>query len=135
MLFGVVYIYILKQNYEALGAEQEIRENKQVKDLYKGGSQSQKIRIREISFWEKREKPREESEKRKRQNLAINQSKVRVGLAFSNNGLYNSEKGFNLVVVVSFEVIGIRFIILEQGLTWLLLFDFDVVELGFETKT
>jgi len=44
-------------------------------------------------------KRREELEKRKSVE-PCNQSKVRVGLAFSNNGLYNSEIGFNMVVVV-----------------------------------
>ena len=47
-----------------------------------------RVRIRKILEYVKQflgeTKRREESEKRKRKNLAINQSKVRVGLTFYN---------------------------------------------------
>jgi len=64
---------------------------------------------------ETKRKRRDEEKRRVREGevcrtlLSIN-PKVRVGLAFSNNGLYNSEKGFNLVVVVRFDVIKIKVI-------------------------
>jgi len=47
---------------------------------------------------EKGEKVRRQ---RRRARSAISSSKVRVGLAFSNNGLYDSEIEFNMLQVVN----------------------------------
>jgi len=65
-----------------------------VRDI-KAKSQTQ-IRFR--SFWRKRGEPREEENQEKREPVEScnHQSKVRVGLIFSNLKWYNSEIGFSM---------------------------------------
>lgn len=63
------FIYIYIYNIETWRADLEIRENKQVKDLYKRGQLEleNKDYVKPV-FGEKGRKPREESEERKRQS-------------------------------------------------------------------